>query len=347
MTSVTAGGPVEITADKQSFDTGSGESVVTGHARLTNGELLLTADEIRYNASTYAATAVGHVAFTRGELRLLADRLVYNRRDDSFTAENIRLGSYPYFIEGFSASGTRDEITVLRARASYGEPGPWQPTINADKIIFAPGQALRTENVSVGIGHAQPVPIPRFEHKLGAPLIGAVNLTGGYRRSLGVFADGTVHVPITPSLRLGADAGIFTSRGIMIGPSGRYGDPDNPDELRGYFRSGYINDHGDKKTDILGRPIPEDRAFAEWQHQQTLAPNLTLNAQLNWWKDSDVLRDFRPRAFFPVQEPDTFVESVYTGANYFVSAFVRAQPNRFHAVQQRLPEVRFDLLPLA
>jgi LPS-assembly protein len=60
-----------------------------------------------------------------------------------------------------------------------------------------------------------------------------------------------------------------------------------------------------------------------------------------------VLRDFRPRSFFPVQEPDTFVESVYTGANYFISAFTRLQPNSFHWVQERLPEIRFDALPSA
>ena len=107
----------------------------------------------------------------------------------------------------------------------------------------------------------------------------------------------------------------------MIGPSGRYTNVDHPELLRGYFRSGYISDYGDRKTDLLGRPIPKNRAYAEWQHQQLLTPSLTLNAQLNWWKDSEVLRDFRPRAFFPVQEPDTFVESVHTGANYFVSLF--------------------------
>ncbi len=337
----------DISADHWSFSDADAEWLLKGKARLTDEGVLILADEIRFNMKTQIATATGHIAFTRGPLRLLADKLVYHRLDGTFTAENIRLGSHPYFIEGFSASGTAKEVTVRRARASYGEPGPWQPTINADTIIYAPGQELRSENVTLGIGHAQPVPIPRFNHALGAPLIGTVALTGGYRRSLGVFADGSLHVPVTPGVRLGADVGIFTSRGVMVGPSGRYTDPKHPEALRGYFRSGYISDHGDKGLDLHDRPIAEERAYAEWQHQQTLAPNLTLNAQLNWWKDSEVLRDFRPRAFFPVQEPDTFVESVYTGANYFVSAFARFQPNTFHRVQERLPEVRFDLLPFA
>jgi LPS-assembly protein len=337
----------EIEADRNVADVATGELMLTGNVRLQDERVLLTADEARWNQKTETATAVGHVVLTRGEVRLLADRLTYNRKDGSFYAEGVRLGSYPYFVEGFSAEGTRDEITITRAKLSYGEPGPWQPTVVADKVIIAPGQRVRTEKAVGGIGHMQPLPFPKFEHNIAQPFPLAAQLTGGFRRSLGLFADAALHVPVSPSVRLGADVGIFTSRGVMLGPSGRYAKADAPEDLHGYFRSGYINDHGDKKTDILGRPVPENRAFIEWQHQQTLADHLTLSAQLNWWKDSEVLRDFRPRAFFPVQEPDTFIESVYTGSNYFVSAFARFQPNTFHRVQERLPEIRFDLLPMA
>lgn len=337
----------EITADRQVIQLDSREAIMQGNARLTDGTLLLLADEIRFNESTGEATATGRISLTRGDLRLLADRLVYNTQTGTFQAESIRLGSHPFFIEGFSAAGTRDEITVQKARASYGEPGPWQPTINAATIVYAPGKILSSENVTLGIGHTQPVPIPRFNYSLGAPLIGTASLNGGYRRSLGVFAEAALHAPIRPGLWLGADVGVYTQRGVMIGPSGRYADAQAPDQRRGFFRSGYISDHGNKGFDLLDRPIPERRAFAEWQHRQVLAPQLTLTAQANWWRDSEVVRDFRPRAFFPVQEPDTFAETTYTGANYFISAFTRLQPNSFHGVQERLPEIRFDLLPLA
>ncbi|MES2695734.1 MAG: LPS assembly protein LptD, partial [Verrucomicrobiota bacterium] len=137
---------------------------------------------------------------------------------------------------------------------------------------------------------------------------------------------------------------IYTERGIMVGPSGRYSNFEEPDKLNGFFRSGYINDHGDRGVGISGL-IPEHRAYAEWQHRQEIGDHLTLTASANWWKDSEVYRDFRSRDFFRVQEPDTFAEGVYTGENYFTSLFTRLQPNQFHRVQKRLPELRFDLLP--
>lgn len=334
-------------ANNQVFDAASGELLLSGKARLQDEQVLLLADEVRWNEKTDIATAVGHIAFTRGEMRLLADKIVYRRKENTFSAEGVRFGSYPYFVEGFSAEGSRNEITITRAKLSYGEPGPWQPTLIADKVIIAPGEHFRTEGAVGGIGHVQALPFPKFQHNIAQALPITTQLTGGFRSSLGAFIDATLLMPVSPGVRLGADVGLFTNRGLMIGPSGRYEKADEPDALRGYFRTGYINDHGDKKTDILGRPVPEDRAFAEWQHRQTLAENLTLTAQLNWWKDSEVLRDFRPRSFFPVQEPDTFVESVYTGSNYFISAFARFQPNTYHRVQERLPEIRFDLLPVA
>ncbi len=343
--------PLKISADEAQKKIEAGASIddLRGHVRIEGEGMLLTADAVRYDDKAATFSASGNVVFTRGATRLLADRLTYRRTDGRFSAEGVRLGSPPYFAEGASAEGTPKEIVMRQARVSYGEPGPWQPTFRSDKITLVPGERMLTENVSAGIGHAQPLPLPHFEHhfKKSQPLDSEVTLNGGFRRSLGAFAEAGVLAPIGSSLRLGPDLGVYTSRGLMAGPAARYDNADDPEMLSGSFHSGYIRDHGDRKTDLLGRPIQPDRAWAEWQHRQQLAPNLTLAAQFNWWKDSEVVRDFRPRAFFPVQEPDSFVEAVYGGENYFVSAFARVQPNRFHRVQERLPELRFDLLPLA
>ena len=343
--------PTTLDADNLSSapDPATGErvTVARGNAILRGENVLLTADLVRHREAAGVVEAEGRVVFTRGGARLLADKLTYRRADGTFSAENVRLGSPPYFASGSSASGTRDEITLNGARVTYGEPGPWQPTIVADTVVIAPGKRIRTVKAAAGIGHAQPLTLPRFDHEFARPFAAAVGFAGGFRRSLGLFADAEVLVPVSPSVRLGADFGIFSERGFMAGPAGRYASTDAEERVRGRFRTGYINDHGDKKTDILSRPVPEDRAFAEWQHDQQLTDRLSLKAQLNWWKDSEVIRDFRPRNFFPVQEPDTFAEAIYRGDNYFVSAFTRVAPNSFHRVQERLPEVRFDLLPVA
>ncbi len=338
--------PLNLESDFGEVDGRTNERVLRGNARVTDGITLITADEIRENSATETITFLGHVVLTRAEIRLLADKLTLQRRTQTFSAEQVRFGVHPYYAESETASGQLKEITLTRAVVTYGEPGPWQPTFRADKVIYAPGQRLRTEGAQAGIGHTQPLPFPRFQQNLKEPFASFATLNGGYRASLGAFVEAGIHLPTAPGVRLGGDVGIYSARGIMFGPSGTYRRSvgENSD-IHGYFRTGYINDHGDKEFDLLGRPVPENRGYVEWQHEQKFTENLSLAAQLNWWKDSEILRDFRPRAFFPVQAPDTFVEANYTGQNYFLSLFARFQPNSFQRVQERLPELRFDLLP--
>lgn len=340
--------PLQVSSDQGFADGKTNEQVIRGNARVTDGITLITADEIRIGGKkSELITGVGHVVFTREGMRLLADKLSLDRDKQTFSAQNVRFGAFPYYAEAESADGSFKEINFYRATVSYGEPGPWQPTARADKVVYAPGQRLRTENAMAGIGQAQPLPFPRFQHDLKQSVLSFASFNGGYRSSLGAFVEAGVHLPAAEAFRVGGDVGFYSKRGLLFGPAGSYGSSDDDSNLRGLFRTGYINDHGDKRTDLLGRPVPENRGFVEWQHEQKVGDNLSLAAHLNYWKDSEVIRDFRPRYFYPVQEPDNFLEAVYTGKNYLVSAFVRFQPNGFNTVQERLPEVRFDLLPTA
>ena len=329
------------------FDGNTKEAVGIGNAQLAYGDLLLSADEIRYNTSTKIAIAHGHAILTQGARRLLADALTFNLVDGTYHVENLRMGEYPLNITGTSATGDKHTITLNEARATFHEPGAFVPTLRADKLVYAPGRKLQAESASVGIGGMRPITFSLFQQNLKEPLLSYVSLTGGYRASLGAFIESGLHLPVADGFRFGADLGIYTNRGVMFGPAASYGGTSDDNTFQGYVRSGFISDHGDRLTDVRGHPVPKNRGYVEWQHQQQVTSNLALVGELNYWKDSEILRDFRPKEFFTVQEPDSFLESVYNGNNYFISAFGRFQPNSFHPVQERLPELRFDLLPLA
>ncbi|QYM80627.1 LPS assembly protein LptD [Horticoccus luteus] len=336
--------PPNVTAREVHFDYARNVYVVTGEAHLTDGNALLTADEILYNPDTGDAVATGHVTLTRGPQRLLADQLTYHVRDRSFSASDVRLGEYPLYVSGATASGAKDTVTLTDARASVREPGSFSPTLTANKLIYTAGKTVRAEGATAGVGGVHPLALPKYQQSVHEPAFSYIALTGGYRSSLGVYAEAGLRLPVAPAVKAGADLGLYSSRGILIGPAAEYGSDDGP--FRGSFHSGFIHDYGDRRTGLLGRSIPADRGYALWTHQQQATDALTLNAQVNYWSDSEVLRDFHPSWFFPVQEPDTFAEAVYTGENYFGSAFARFHPNSFHNVQERLPELRFDLLPV-
>jgi LPS-assembly protein len=336
-----------LSADRQDFDLKTDESLLQGQACIVLDDQVLRADQIRFSHKTGIGIATGHVVLTKGSRRVLAEKVEYHFKDGSYTLDKPRVGEFPVYLSGASAEGNAQQLILHKAVASFLEPGPFTPTLAADTLTytFANG-SIQAQFPRLGVGTVHPLALPKFDQKMGFQLRSMLSLSGGFRSNLGAFIEPGIRLPVSENLRLGADLGIYTRRGLMFGPGGNYDLTLAPDSsLKGRFRSGYINDHGDRYVDVLGRKVASDRSYLSWEHQQKLSSSLTLEGRLGYWSDSEVVRDFRPSDFFNTQVPDTYLEALQTGENYHVSVFGRFQPNRYHEVQERLPELRYDLLP--
>lgn len=334
-----------VTGKETIYDDRTRELLIRGDARLVWGEIVLTADEMRYRRESHLVTASGHFILTNGSRRLVADEGSYDLSTNTLHVRNLRVGEFPVYLTGESVDGTFEKLVFTNATIFFREHAAYAPSIRARKVVYEQGRIVSGEGLQLGLLGNHFFALPTFEHELGTELFSYFVGTVGYRRSLGPFIEADGRIPIALGVKAGADLGLYGSRGVMVGPAASYrvGGADN--YVTGGLSSGYINDHGDRKTDILGRPVPQNRSFVEWWHRQRVGERFTLDGQFNYWSDSEVLRDFRPKRFFPVQQPDSYLEGTYTGENYVLSAFTRVHPNRYHRVQERLPEIRFDLLP--
>jgi LPS-assembly protein len=340
----------ELSGQSSNYDLNTQENVISGHAQLVYGDALLTADEIRVNRNTFVAAATGHVTLTRGTQRLLADHLTFRLKDGFFQLEHVRLGEYPVYIAADSVAGTKTKMTFKNAVFTLHEPNPYTPTIHANTLVYEPGKFVIADGTSIGIGPVRPLILPHLTQRLDEQsFLSYFSADAGYRSSLGPYASLGLDLPVLPDVRLGGYVDYYTKRGLLFGPSGNYAYNGGDQEINGFFRGGYIDDRGDntiRGTDILGNPVPHDRSYFEWQHQQNIDDKVTLMGDVNYWKDSEVIREFYPAEFNLVQTPDNFLEADYSGQNYILSAFTRFRPNNFEQVQERLPEIRFDLLPI-
>ncbi len=347
-TAATPAAPVqpEFSAESQDYNIDTGETILRQATGLL-GEGYLTGDEVRYNTKTGVIVATGHVVLTQGSARLLAEEITYSLNDGTYTVKSPRIGNFPLYLRGASASGDPQKVVLKDAHVSYGEPGFWVPSISAKTVTYqTTDESFRAQQAQVGIAGSHFLPLPSFKQTVGVSIKSYLTLQGGFRSSLGAFIDAGLRLPVAPGLRVGADVGYYSRRGLLFGPAAAYDAKTGPDStVRGSLRTGYINDHGKRETDVLGRPVPEQRSFITWEHQQRIGPAIYLDALLNDWRDSEVTRDFRRREFYRVQTPDTYLESGYVGANWLVSVFGRFHPNPFHETQERLPEIRFEVLP--
>jgi LPS-assembly protein len=337
--------PGAFTAEKTEYDLDAREWIGRGNASLTYQDATLTASEIRYRMAAGVAIARGNVILQQGPQRLLADEITYDLGKRSIDVRNLRVGSDPIYVSGDHLFGTQEDLTVENARATYREPGFWTPTITADRLTLHGQETIAVQRGRVGIGHLQPIPLPSFPIPVDQVFLRYLTVGAGYRASLGAYFELGVHAPILPGVEAGVDTGFYTQRGILAGPSGEYAFNKGDHHSTGSLKTGFIHDSGDKLRDIIGAPIQEDRGFVQWSHRESFNRNFSLNAALNYWSDSDVLRDFLPEQYFPLQQPDNFVEANYVNDAIVIGAFMRPNLNRYFRVQERLPEIRATLLP--
>lgn len=333
------------------FDEDSQRLVARGDARLDFDNTRIRADRITYYQNFSLADADGNVAITRDGNRLIADRLSYDGEANLFSVDLLRTGQWPYYVSGVNAGGTVDDITVEGATLYYGAPSPFGLNMQAEEVRYAKDgerEFVSTKGASLRIGEVPFFYLPKYRHYLsGAPYM--LNANAGNDDELGFYFQTTSLFPVASWLRAGANLDYYTKRGPLAGPTAQYVYNSTTQSIVGALSTGYINDQGDaseRGIDSVEQTIDSDRSFAEWRHKHHIGERFTATASISYWSDSEVTRDFRDDIFDENERPDNFAEAVYAGDNYLVSAFGRFRPNDFQLVQERLPEVRVDLLPV-
>lgn len=336
-----------LEADEQSFDQATQSMRATGNAIFRHDEIEVISEEVRFFRQEQKTEVEDNVRVTTDEFRMVTNRVDYLIEDKALDSTAFRLGNATVMIAGEHVSGTREELQFENATIYFGEPDPLTPRLKAAHGTLFTGDRLEAQDITVKVGD-----LTLF--KLNKQTVYAkqvpfdVQVRGGYRDNLGAYLQTESLYPVSQNLSVGANLDGYTARGFLVGPRFLYETQEGPLDTRSDVSFGWIEDLGDDDqlgTDILNRPIEETRHFMELRHQQAFAERLSLQSSISWWSDSEVTRDFREDDFEDNQLPDNFAELVYRGNDFFVSAFLRYDPNGFQVYQERLPEIRFEWMP--
>lgn len=329
------------------FDEGAQKLVARGDARLDVENTRVRADSITYYQEYGLADALGNVAVSRDGGRLIADRMSFDTENSAFSVDILRTGQWPFYLSGVSAGGDTDQMEINGATVYYGNPGRFTLNASSDKVEFIneEDRRIKMHGATLRLGTIPFFYLPSYTYYLGTSPY-HLDLNGGTDGELGTYIQTTTLFPVTPWLRLGANVDYYSKRSPLVGPTAQYVYNSSTQRIVGALSTGFIDDSGERDLDLLDRTIESERIFAEWRHKHYIGERFTATAQASYWSDSEVTRDFRDDYYDDNQNPDSFIEGVYAGDNYFISAFGRFRPNEFQLVQERLPEIRFDLLPI-
>jgi LPS-assembly protein len=335
--------------DPIEYDEAAQRLVARGDARLKVETTEVRADTITYYQEYGLADALGDAAIMREGYRMVGERINFDANEDIFSIQAPRTGAWPLYVEGLDAGGTIEDMSLENPKVYYTNPGLLTPNIKARNLRFKEvdeRKSLQIKGATLRIG---PVPffyLPSFTYYVSeSPFY--FDFDAGSDSTLGTYLQTTTLIPITPALRLGANLDLYSKRGTLAGPAVQYVYDTGTQSMVGAFSSGFIEDRGKTGTDVYGRAISTSRGYAEWRHQHQIGERATVVANLSYRSDSAAMRDFNEDNFRRNQRPDNFVEAVYTGDNFLLSAFTRFNPGDFDRIQERLPEFRFDYLPTA
>ena len=329
------------------FDEKAQRLVARGDARLDFGDARIGADRITYYQEYSLADALGNVTISQEGYRLVADRLTFDANNNTFAVDILRTGQWPIYLSAATSGGTLQASTIEGATLYYGEPGRFAPSVSSNLIEYSDAGSgeVQMGATTFRIGRIPLFYLPSYTHHMnGAPYF--LDFNGGHDSTLGTYLQTTTLFPVTPGLRVGANFDLYSARGALAGPAAQYTYNSETQRIVGALNTGFIADQGDPEPDIFDDPIDSKRGFAEWRHQHRIGERVNITASVSHWTDSEVTRDFREAYYKDNQQPDSFIEGIYAGDNYYLSTFARFRPNDFQLIQERLPEVRYDLLPV-
>ena len=333
--------------DPIEYDEAEQRLVARGDARLKVETTEVRADTITYYQEYGLADALGDAAIMREGYRMVGERVSFDANDNIFSVQAPRTGAWPLYIEGQDAGGSIENMSLEASHIYYTDPGFLTPNIKARSLRFKEVDERKSLQIKGATFRIGPVPffyLPSFTYYLTeSPFY--FDFDVGSDSTLGTYLQTTTLIPLTPALRLGANLDYYSKRGTLVGPAAQYVYDTGTHRMVGAFSSGYIDDRGKTGTDVNGQAIDPSRSYAEWRHQHQIGERGTLLANLSYRSDSAVMRDFNESVFKRNQRPDNFVEAVYAGDNFLLSAFTRFNPSDFDRIQERLPELQFDYLP--
>lgn len=335
----------ELSSDEPiEYDDKTQEVVARGNARLKIKGADIDADEIRFNKDKNTIGGVGDVTLNQKQLRLVADSLDYNFEHKTFEAHGVRVGHSGVYLEGDRAHGTLEEMTIDKAHLYLAEPAWAVPNFESETMVFRPKDEVVAKKTKVKIGEMPIAYLPSYTHSLKPSRL-RLRSSIGQTSKLGWYAANDVYWKQNEHFYWGGLIDGYSKRGVLLGPALKYDVRNAGSVIKGEFKAAFIKDGGKRGTDRWNDPIHERRGFVQIRHQQTFYEKVDLTADINYWTDSEVLADFRPKYYENNQNPDNFVELVYRREQSTISGFGRFAPNNFQQVPERKPELRYDLLP--
>lgn len=308
------GNGLTLDAEKPlTYDEEKGQVKAEGNAVLRGDDFILQSDVIEWNRKLEIVSARGEVILSFSGKRVLAEKITLDMSTGSFTADKVKLGHFPWYVEADSLTAENYRYSLVNAALKHENHEAFSPNLLIGELSFDDNQSLvEAESVGFKIGNLLVGKIPRLRKKVGG-LKTPYEILAGKQKPLGWY--GGVRTSIFESEKLVIESKFlgYPQRGFYFAPLLNYKTAPVDEFPFFHFQSSFggIHDQGDAETDFRGKLIPSDRGFARLQAKAHNVGNWKFNLKMNPQTDSDIFRDFERDRFEKSQWVENFAELSY------------------------------------
>lgn len=329
------------------YDTEKKCSLAEGNAEFLNNDFCLNADRIYYFSENAKVLAQGKVRITNSFLRAKADEGTYLHDSQAIEAPSFVMDVKGNGVTGKNLHGTTQHMLAEDLSIDCNNS---QSKVAGVHITAKRGELHGSEYFELydAVFHVGALPLfytPYYRHDFKRSTFRWKSDVGLLRRDkeFGRYIRNDLLFDFGWQFKPGLMFDYYRKRDFLVGGILEY----NEDWGKGVFKAARAHD-ADIRSHVATDPhLKNPRHLLEWRHQGHIDAHTDLAVQMEWMSDKNFLKDYRPDENDGTrQHPDNFVEVSHRTENTVTSLLARYRFNHFQQIQERLPELRFEYLPV-
>ena len=329
------------------YDTEKKCSLAEGNAEFLNNDFCLNADRIYYFAESAKVLAEGSIRLTNSFLRAKADGGVYVHTSKAIEVPTFVMEVNGNGITGKNLHGTTQHMLADDLAIDCHNA---QNAIAGVRITAKHGELYNNEYFELydAVFHIGVLPLfytPYYRHDFQHSTLRWKSDVGLIRRDkeFGRYIRNDLLFDFGWRFKPGLMLDYYRKRDFLVGGILEY----NEDWGKGIFKAARANDAAITSHIASDPYLKNPRHMLEWRHQGHLNKCTDLAVQMEWISDKNFIKDYRPDENDGArQHPDNFAEISHRTENTVSSLLARYRFNHFQRTQERLPEIRFEYLPV-
>ncbi len=332
--------PIVVNGDKVEYFHEQRQVIGTGNISIIYKDVVLTCDRIKVYLDTREAIAEGNVKVTQKGAYFTGERINYNFDTKKGTVLQGYINAKPFYgkAEEVDKIATKEQFNLEKGYITTCDLDKPHYRLQAREVRIYLGDKVVAKHMVLFIGNTPVFYWPYYIQPLKDQKA-HITIMPGHSSDWGYYSLMSYRYNIDDNNRGDVLLDYRSKKGLAAGVNHYYKIPELGE---GAFKVYYTRENNELAYEKTG--TEQTRYRYQWRHKWQVDEDTLAIAEFNKLKDRDVIKDYFYNEYEEIgANPDTYVSFLTQKRDYTTELLIRANPNPFLTVVERLPEYSIDI----